>query len=139
MAGVKPANFAGDLTPCHSLLPALRVDSGMDGRRVEPQDLGRSGLGQVFVERRRLIASGEEASGVRRSQRRTWSTTALVTERLVVMVLIVPALTGMEGVCLNGWSISAASWSHVSPRARLSPSSAACSARISNSNTEAPP
>jgi hypothetical protein len=32
-----------------------------------------------------------------------------VTERFVVMVLSVPTLMGMEGVCLNGALISAAS------------------------------
>ena len=48
-AGRKAGDFSGDLTPRHPLLSPLGVESGMDGRRVEPQNLRRSRLGQRFA------------------------------------------------------------------------------------------
>ena len=59
--GRKATNFAGDLTPCHPLHSPLGVESGVHGRRVEPQNLRRSRPGQLFRRRGRLITSGEEA------------------------------------------------------------------------------
>jgi Domain of unknown function (DUF4465)/PEP-CTERM motif len=55
-AGREAANFARDLFPRHRLLPALGVKGGMDGRRVEAQNLAGSRLRQLFAGRGRLIA-----------------------------------------------------------------------------------
>jgi hypothetical protein len=44
MFGVKPGQLSGDLAPCHPLLSALCVERGMNGRRIEAQDLRRSHL-----------------------------------------------------------------------------------------------
>src|SRR5579883_587373 len=71
-------------------------------------------------------------SGVQRGQRRTCSTTALVTDLFPGMPLSVVTLIGIEGVPWKGLLISAVSSIQLKPRACRSASSAAWSRFMSN-------
>ena len=61
MLGVKPGSSPATSLHVIPLPSALCVERGMDGRRIEAQDLGRPGFRQGLPRRGRLIASSEKA------------------------------------------------------------------------------